>query len=314
MTEVGAGIINSYLSRPTVAQSAIPSKKPVLITAASSEYFVQAMSNIFTTSTVHQDHKIVFYDIGLSEEQIDILHRFDRSKIEYRKFIWDRLPTGLRQLKQMAWKILIIIESIGEFGGIIWFDASVALKGEYKPMINDVLMARDSCFSFTNGPSQIDAYTIVTPPIVNYIPVDKEPMRNMFGGQSHSFIAYNTEECQKSLWKPLLMCTLTRKCLDPSGAASRNCGHNCRHLFDTSILTALLNNLYRYDPDCYRLRSTEQTIIDPRASKLRLGIVAFMDKKRYHEMTDTERGYFLDHMGVRSDYDQQKFGQIMREA
>ena len=39
-----------------------------------------------------------------------------------------------------------------------------------------------------------------------------------------------------------------------------------------------------------------------------------MDKKRYHEMTDTERGYFLDHMGVRSDYDQQKFGQIMREA
>ena len=62
--------------------------------------------------------------------------------------------------------------------------------------------------------------------------------------------------------------TLTRKCLDPSGAASRNCGHNCRHLFDTSILTALLNNLYRYDPDCYRLRSTEQTIIDPRASKL----------------------------------------------
>ena len=45
-----------------------------------------------------------------------------------------------------------------------------------------------------------------------------------------------------------------------------------------------------------------------------LGIVAFMDKKRYHEMTDQERGYFLDHMGVRSDYDQQKFGQIMRET
>lgn len=216
------------------------------------------------------------------------VHRFDRSKIEYRKFIWDRLPTGLRQLKQMAWKILIIIESIGEFGGIIWFDASVALKGEYKPMINDVLMARDSCFSFTNGPSQIDAYTIVTPPIVNYIPVDKEPMRNMFGGQSHSFIAYNTEECQKSLWKPLLMCTLTRKCLDPSGAASRNCGHNCRHLFDTSILTALLNNLYRYDPDCYRLRSTEQTIIDPRASKLQKVVKMVFAQKVMENLSSKE--------------------------
>ena len=112
--------------------------------------------------------------------------------------------------------------------------------------------------------------------------------------------------------------------MDPSRHGSRICGaniHECRHLFDTSALTAVLNNLYQNNAERYRLKSTERTLTEPRTPKLEMGIVAFMDKLKiffkkiltasfqennsfyqkfftWHTLTTKEAGFFLQHMGI----------------
>ena len=69
-------------------------------------------------------------------------------------------------------------------------------------------------------------------------------------------------------------------------------------MFDTSILTATLNDLYNYNADKYRLKSTEQVLLDNKIKKEKIGIIAHSDKNRYHLLTESEVGFFLSHLGV----------------
>lgn len=302
VSDQSAAFLNSYLSAPALPSSSIISSRPTLITAASGPYFQQSLSNIFVTSTKYQDHKIIYWDLGLDETQVALLRAMDQSKLEYRKFNWEEISPELRNPKQMAWKITVVMKGLAEFGSILWFDAAVALKGDYRPMITEVAGVQNSCFVFTNGPAQIDAATIVSSPVLPFWALpDKNSLVGVYGGQSHSFLAFNTEECQREIWKPLGLCSGHLTCMDPSKKGSRICGaniHECRHIFDTSALTAVLNNFYQNNAEKYRLRSTLRTMTEPKTPKLEMGIVAFMDKLKWHNLSTKEAGFFLEHMGI----------------
>ena len=225
----------------------------------------------------------------------------------------------------MSWKVYIVMDILSSYGNLIWIDSSVSLiSGDgqgIKNIIRQVLLqngtaVENSCFSFVSGPSQIDANTLVNPAVKRFFPLDSQKLSTIFGGQSHSFLATNFDlNCRNNLWIPLLICSLTPECMDPSGHATRNCldaaresgeidpktgekYKDCRHMFDASILTAVLNDFYDYNPDKYRLASTERILVDTTLSKQKLGILGHSDKKRPHILTESEVVYFLQHVGV----------------
>ena len=165
-TDFSANVVNSYLSAPTYPTEQVPLAKLTLVTAASSTYFQQSLSNIFVTSTKYQDHKIVFWDLGLDDYQVAMLQAMDQSKVEYKKFNWEELSPELRNPKQMAWKITVVLKSLAQYGSILWFDAAVSLKGDYRTMVQTVAAVQNSCFVFTNGPAQIDAASTVPNPVL----------------------------------------------------------------------------------------------------------------------------------------------------
>ena len=49
--------------------------------------------------------------------------------LEYRKFDFNAYPRHVRNLRNYAWKTLIIQEMLSEFDGTMWFDSSVKFLG-----------------------------------------------------------------------------------------------------------------------------------------------------------------------------------------
>ncbi|VDP07414.1 unnamed protein product [Soboliphyme baturini] len=83
--------------------------EPTFITAASDNHFLEVQRLIVDFQRVLPNKSVVFYDIGLSEDNAAEMKSF--CNVKYKKFHFSNYPVYVRKLKEYRWKILLIAVS-----------------------------------------------------------------------------------------------------------------------------------------------------------------------------------------------------------
>lgn len=122
-------LVREYKRKPVEMESVEVLPKLIPVSAISSNHFKELMAHVTPAEKILPHRKMIVYDLGLSQQEID--HLKSTSPIEYRKFNFSRFPEYVKDLHTYAFKPLIIAEILAQFGGVLWMDASVIFVRKY---------------------------------------------------------------------------------------------------------------------------------------------------------------------------------------
>ena len=228
----------------------------VPVTAISSNHFQESTDHIANLPRFFGDVKLVLFDLGLTQEQVQAIHKM--SFVEYRKFDFLKYPPHIADLLNFAWKILLIQETLAEFDAIMWMDASVLLTGTYLPAI-DQMVKEKSGFLFFNKHGSNRVIGVTHPNMLDYIPVVRSSkIRTNYMQQANGMIIFNTLEVQRDVMKWAVLCALCKNCIAPL-EASRRCPKNLRdkeyyincHRYDQAVFNLLVANANNFQKEKY---------------------------------------------------------------
>ena len=129
----------------------------IVVTAADTSHFKSAIQLISSIKKNDKNQKIIFYDLGLTENEINTIRSMENLEIKYKKFEFENYPIFFRLSEKdagaYAWKPQIIFdESKLADGMLLWMDAGdfvtkplIMLKkiisnyGFYSPLSNGYL-------------------------------------------------------------------------------------------------------------------------------------------------------------------------------
>ena len=108
--------------------------KTVVLTAASSNHWIESLDGIGSVQNMMPDMKIIMMDIGLTEEQVEQLQRL--RNVEIRNFPFDTYPPHVGDLMKYAWKPLAIQKILLEYEIVFRMDASLRIK---RPLMDIII-------------------------------------------------------------------------------------------------------------------------------------------------------------------------------
>ncbi|XP_078345745.1 uncharacterized protein LOC144631202 [Oculina patagonica] len=236
----------TFRSEPVIMESYASVPRVVPITAASSNHFNESLIHIKTTiPRFFPDVKLVFFDLGLANHQVEILKNLNF--VDYRKFDFARFPRHVGELYTYAWKVLIIQEMLAEFGAIMWLDASIQLVDDFRPAIKQMLRGK-SGFLFIVSPGQNSILAATHLNMLEYFPMIYQ---NAIMQQACAIMIVNTPEVQRDIMKWAVLCALEMSCIAPLGSiicptVSARAQHNVGcHRFDQAMFNVLVSNAYK---------------------------------------------------------------------
>ena len=237
----------TFRREPVIMTSYGSVPRLVPITAASSNHFGESLIHFKTAMPrFFPDVKLVFFDLGLENRQVEILKKMNF--VDYRKFDFSRFPRHVYELYTYAWKVLIIQEMLMEFGAIMWLDASIKLVGDFRPAIEQMVREK-SGFLFIISPGENSILAATHPNMLKYFP---QNFQNAIIQQACAMMIVNTPEVQRDIMKWAVLCSLERNCIAPLGSQlycpthSSLAQHNVGcHRFDQSMFNVLVANAYK---------------------------------------------------------------------
>ena len=141
-----------------------------------------------------------------------------------RKLDFDAYPPHVRNLKNYAWKMLIIQQILSEFDGVMWFDAPIKFQDNKISVIMEQLVRNNLGFLFYIRTAIHSIISATHPGMMKHFPLKKEAAsKNMLEGGA--VIVINKDEVQKHIMKWLMICVLKKDCIAPPGSKS-HCGFN----------------------------------------------------------------------------------------
>ena len=237
----------------------------VPVSAASSNHFRELMRVVDHFPKHLPGVKLVCYDIGLSEPQINILK--NKTHVIYRKFEFEKYPPHIKNLVNYAWKLLLIGELLSEFDGVMWIDSSIRIYGHFDHILERMVRFNSGALFFLKIVGGHSIAMATNPRMIEYFPVfPKEGLTETMlpGG---TILLFNTEDVQEHIMKWAAVCALVQDCIAPPGS-KRNCPGNrfwqtprekyggC-HRYDQALLSLLVTNLYNNARERFSLNATE---------------------------------------------------------
>lgn len=128
-------LLTSYISSHAIPQSLQFQVKPTLITAFSSDMFDGHITTLKSIMKYFPQQVLVVYSLGLSDDQSFYLT--NSPLYDYREFDFSKYPEHVKDLSNFAWKALIWVEALKEFGSIAWFDSDMVFSDDYNDMIEN---------------------------------------------------------------------------------------------------------------------------------------------------------------------------------
>ena len=230
------------------------------VTGASSNHYREFRVNIEYFSKNFPGTRVIFYDLGLSDSQVNEVKML--TFVTFRKFNFDAYPPHVRNLHNYAFKPLIIQHVLTEFDGAMWFDSSVRFKkASTLTHFLERMVRFNSGLLFYVGTTGHSILAATHPDMLKYFPMKKaHTVSDMF--QASAVIFINTADVQKHIMKWLCICALKQDCIAPPGAR-RRCNRktlfkypdryaNC-HRFDQALLSILVKNLYNNEPNRFTI-------------------------------------------------------------
>lgn len=259
-------LVREYKRKPVEMESVDVLPKLIPVSAISSNHFKELMAHVTPAKKILPHRKMIVYDLGLSQQEID--HLKSTSHIEYRKFNFSRFPEYVKDLHTYAFKPLIIAEMLAQFGGVLWMDASVIFgrNCSYQFLLQRMVKQGSGFLFYLSDARKHHSILFATHKhMFDYLPMkgEKEKKANM--PQATGMILFNTKYVIKHVMKWVILCSLIEECIAPKGARLKcdfsspdryNRFGGC-HRYDQSLFSIVVSNAYNDQPHMYRLNSGE---------------------------------------------------------
>ena len=235
------------------------------VTACSSNHYEEFKPHIEDFRKSFPGKKCFFYDLGLRDKQIKEVKNMPN--LEYRKFDFNAYPRHVRNLRNYAWKTLIIQEMLSEFDGTMWFDSSVKFLGNLTNNIIGLMSRHNTGAVFYLPPTSDSIIAGTHPGMLEYFPMMKEGgVKKML--QTSAVIYINKDEVQRHIMKWVVICALKKDCIAPPGSKSSKPSHflvrdsyGDFHRYDQSLQNILVSNAYNHKHEKYHYWSNDFAIM-----------------------------------------------------
>ncbi|KAL3883566.1 hypothetical protein ACJMK2_029818 [Sinanodonta woodiana] len=223
---------------------------PVIVTAASSNHFMEVQAQMQNLHSVvfpkYKNVKFIFYDIGLRENETEMLKKHCRC--EYRLFPFDKYPEHLKILKGYTFKPLIAQIVLNEYGFVMWMDASVRFRtGDLDSLFE--LAMKDGVKIISGG---LGVGYRTDPVTFKFLREDPCLFADKNEIQATFILIHRSRFVIETIMRPWVSCALTSGCMYFPGSQDRiSCvnqkGLGFCHRFDQSIMSIILWRLYHAD-------------------------------------------------------------------
>lgn len=260
-------LVLEYNRRPVEMECVSRLPTLVLVTAVSSNHFSELLEHITPGDKILPHEKIVVYDLGLNQREIDQLTKM--SYVDYRKFNFSGFPEHVKNLRTYAFKPLIIAETLAQFGAVMWMDSSVILKQHYKYVhLLEWMIQRKSAFLYYVSPSRHSIVFATHKRMFDYLPMRGADESKAKMQQATGMILFNTKHMLKHVMKWVVFCSLLEDCITPKGS-QLECNFQLPddvfggcHRYDQSLFAVLVSNAYNDEKRRYCL-STDSAEMYP---------------------------------------------------
>ncbi|CAI2180904.1 15347_t:CDS:2 [Funneliformis geosporum] len=220
------------------AEQVISSPKDVpftIITGASENHFCPLKSFLYTTHETIKEFKkarVIVYDLGLSNEQIEILGRLQKKGYltKLKKLDWSKYPKFWNisiARGEYAWKPGMIHEISKEYPGyVIWLDSGTKVKKFFFNNLVGFLEDFDGLVT-PNSPGNMKTWTHKG--VYEYFH-DDHTKYDKLPNCNGAAIAFDTNRTQ-TLIDDWYNCALDKNCIAPPGSSRKN------HRQDQALLT-----------------------------------------------------------------------------
>ena len=218
--------------------------KLVVVTALSSNHFVESIDFFGSVYTHFPQVKIIVYDLGLTMNEVSCIQSYC-NVLEVRKFNFSHYPSHVKNLYNYAWKIFIISEISEEHELFFYCDTSCRMKSIIPHYLPNIL-------KFPVLPASWLKQSVVKTThdrMLKYLGVQKsrQELEQLLphGFQATAVILWANAVFKEKLLPSLIDCASYLECIAPKGSGLFGCNFalpeyvGC-HRYDQSALNVLL--------------------------------------------------------------------------
>ncbi|XP_072023828.1 uncharacterized protein [Amphiura filiformis] len=217
-------------------------RRLVIVTAFSENHSKEGMWMIASAQRHMPNQRIVFYDLGVSKKTL--LKLTSVCNVEIRIFDFTKYPKYVADLHNYAWKVLIIKETLFEFGAIFYGDSSVRFQTSLRELFPYLHLHHGFMFHILSydakvpGEAQKPLLNMTHQAIFRQLQVDTREYNNSYNVTPHisagRVLLVNNSVINEKVLSPLFNCVMRKQCISPDGADRYN------HHFDQSAISILL--------------------------------------------------------------------------
>ena len=232
----------------------------VFATACDADYYTKALDLISSIQINFPDRDIFLYDLGLFPNQTEELDRLCNVIVRDFWLVFPNLPVHVSNLRNYAWKALVIHDALQNAPGVFWVDTSVKFHDYNLTAIYDKLITKTQGVGLFTGTGH-SIYAATFPQMFHYLPTSLQQAENVEMLEAGAMVFYKTRPVYSQVLQWLVLCSLDQNCIDPRGARLF-CRFNYEdrfhrfarcHRFDQSAVNILLANAFYFQMHDYLL-------------------------------------------------------------
>lgn len=250
----------------SLANHTRPRVNLIFVTAASANHYDEIQGLLmslyadvfpFLKNYTQLTYKLVYYDLGLSTQQLAQLQSRTSATFEVIRFPFESMPTSIKKPITYTWKPLTIKAQLNHSDVTFWMDASTRFKTpNITVILNDV---NTLGLVITRTSWKLPLH--VAQPMLDYFHV-QPCLVSPFYELASGFIAFKNEQLiLRAVVDPWVSCAFSPDCLCP--------GKNCRNLYGCNKRNASYSWCHRYDQSAIALILT--SLFDWRSTQLIVG-------------------------------------------
>ncbi|CAF4090730.1 unnamed protein product [Rotaria sordida] len=218
-------------------------RKPVFVLACDQGFFDELQGAIHTLDTYWSDHRIIFYDLGISNEQ-EILLRMKCAQCTIIKFPFSSIQKFARHIGDLttyAFKPFVIQDALRRYGTIIYADSSIRFNSNaFNPVVIDNYIrgfaARELPGHYVSCYTHTDTFTWFNQSYTNF--------DNIYIAEA-GFVVVTDTFLTRLIMKAWLTCALEPECLI-TFRSQTNCSRTSlnKHRYDQSAIVIILSYFF----------------------------------------------------------------------
>ena len=182
----------------------------VVMTGVSSNHFEESRDMIASVQKFLPNTKLIVYNLGLNDVERKTMLTY--CNVELRTFHFELYPPHVKKLFKYAWKPIMHRDVAEEYEVILYGDASITLKGNFKDTVLPLLQT----FPYVAGPlHSVPIISMTHEGMLDYLNVSRQEVADVFIRtiQATLHTVWATQQMKEKLTKYWVDCALHPECI-----------------------------------------------------------------------------------------------------